>query len=167
MEHVIRAAQPADAEAIASVHVAGWRWAYDGLMPAKLLAGLDVSDRTKQWQQQLGSTDRAVFLVESGEAVMGFASCGPSRDADGHGEVYAIYLQREAQGNGLGAGLWSAALGWLKSQGFETVKVWVLDTNALARDFYERAGLSEDGGRKTSTWAGADLVELSYSGLLT
>lgn len=167
MNRIIRSAITADAEAIASVHVAGWRWAYDGLMPAKLLDGLSVADRRQQWQRQLGLQGTAVFLGGTSGRVQGFASCGPSRDSDGNGEVYAIYLLQEVQGTGLGAQLWDKSTDWLKAQGFTAVKVWVLDTNGLARGFYERAGLSLDGGTKSSEWAGASLKEVSYTGPLT
>lgn len=167
MNRIIRAAKPADAEAIANVHVEGWRWAYDGLMPRKLLDGLSAADRTQQWLRQMQSPGTAVFVGEAADGVKGFISCGPSRDGDGHGEVYALYLNREVQGTGMGAELWREAREWLAGQGFATVKVWVLDTNVLARSFYERTGLRLDGGSKTSEWAGASLNEVSYLGRLT
>src|SRR5690554_1576413 len=167
MKREIRSARLADAEAIALVHVEAWRWAYAGLMPAELLAGLDVSARTKQWQRQLTGGSTAVFVSESGGVVNGFASCGPSRDPEGMGEVYAIYLLREAQGKGIGSGLWAAATDFLRNQDFERLQVWVLDSNRLARNFYERSGLVADGGSKTSQWAGTSLNEVSYSGPLT
>ena len=42
---VIREATPDDARAIAEVHVASWRWAYRGDLPAEFLDGLSVDDR--------------------------------------------------------------------------------------------------------------------------
>lgn len=167
MKHNVRTAVSADAQGIAAVHVASWRWAYEGLMPEGLLAGLSVDARTRQWQEQLKTGATAVFVAEAQGRISGFASCGPSRDPEGLGEVYAIYLLQEAQGNGLGSGLWEAATGWLRQQGFSRVKVWVLDSNELARGFYERMGLAADGLRKTSQWAGTSLCEVSYSGLLS
>lgn len=167
MNRIIRAAKPADAEAIANVHVAGWRWAYDSLMPEKLLDGLSIQDRTQNWQRQLNAPETAVFVGDAAGDILGFISCGPSRDADGHGEVYAMYLRQDVQGTGLGAGLWREARDWLARQGFANVKVWVLDTNVLARGFYERSGLELDGGTRSSEWAGAKLNEVSYLGPLT
>ena len=41
----IRRARPEDAEAVARVHVAGWRHAYRGLLPDDYLDGLDWRDR--------------------------------------------------------------------------------------------------------------------------
>lgn len=168
MNKRIRAAHLADAEAIARVHVAAWRWAYDGLMPAGLLQGLDVAARTKQWQQQLcRDNGTAVFVAEDPDGISGFVSCGPCRDGEARAEVYALYLLKQSQGTGVGRALWQQATSWLAAQGHEAVQVWVLDTNQLARGFYEAAGLSADGQTKTSQWAGAPLREVSYSGPLT
>lgn len=167
MNTFVRSAQLADAEAIATVHVAAWRWAYDGLMPASLLAGLDTADRTKQWQRQLCSGDSGVFVAEQHGTIVGFVSCGPCRDGSGNAEIYALYLDRSVQGQGVGRALWQHAADWLRAGDYEQVQVWVLDTNTLARGFYETAGLKADGRSKTSQWAGAPLNEVSYSGPLT
>lgn len=167
MNKIIRPAQLADAEAIARVHVDAWRWAYDGLMPPGLLAGLDPAARTKQWQRKLCSDDSvSVFVAENPEGICGFVSCGPCREGAECGEVYAIYLLRQEQGTGLGRALWQEATDTLRSRGHTTVRVWVLDTNRLGRRFYESAGLAPDGETKTSQWAGAPLNEVSYSGPL-
>ena len=162
----VRSASLADAGAIAAVHVDAWRWAYAGLMPDGLLAGLTVDARERQWQQQLAVGSTTVFVGEAEGVVSGFASCGPSRDPEGLGEVYALYLLRQVQGSGLGRELWDASTDWLRQRGFNRVKVWVLDSNELARGFYERVGLAADGNAKTSQWAGTSLSEISYSGPL-
>lgn len=167
MNSQIRAATLVDAEGIAHVHVEAWRWAYDGHMPAELLAGLSVASRTRQWQGQLSAGSCSVFVAEQSGRPVGFVSFGPSRDPYGHGEVYAIYLLKDACGLGIGSGLWEHAAESLRNQGFLQVQVWVLDSNRLARDFYERKGLLFDGARKTSQWAGTSLCEVSYCGPLT
>lgn len=164
MKTHVRSASLADAGAIAAVHVDAWRWAYAGLMPDGLLAGLTVDARVRQWQEQLAAGSTTVFVAEAEGVVSGFASCGPSRDPEGLGEVYAIYLLQQVQGSGLGRELWLAATDWLRQRGFSRVKVWVLSSNALAKEFYERAGLTADGHAKTSQWGGTSLHEVSYSG---
>jgi hypothetical protein len=40
--------------------------------------------------------------------------------------------------------------------------LWVLDGNARARRFYERAGLVADGAAKHATFGGATLREVRY-----
>ena len=51
----VRPATPVDVHAIATVHVRTWQAAYDGLIPAEALAGLDVDARAAFWGRVLDS----------------------------------------------------------------------------------------------------------------
>src|SRR6476659_5950464 len=96
----LREAVAEDAAAIGRVRHASWQVANAGLMPADYLAGLSVDGFELSARRMLA--DRAarrmsVFVAEVGGVVAGFASVGPSRDAEeapsgGVGELYAIYL---------------------------------------------------------------------------
>src|SRR5262247_3939953 len=86
-----------DAAAIAAIHVAAWRAAYRGLMPADYLAALDADRARARWEQWL-RTRCAVVVVEADGEVVGFCRYGPSRDEGSHsstGEVIAINLRPE------------------------------------------------------------------------
>ncbi|HET7235665.1 MAG TPA: GNAT family N-acetyltransferase, partial [Actinomycetota bacterium] len=61
------------------------------------------------------------------------------------GEVYAIYLDPDRVGTGLGRQLFERAVGDLRDRGFSSVTLWVLQTNERARRFYEVAGWAPDG----------------------
>jgi GNAT superfamily N-acetyltransferase len=152
---------------VAAVHVASWQWAYAGLLPAEELAGLSVADRADRWQARLagtgtGSTDRgATFVADLDSRVVGFVTVGPGRDDVGGpsvGELYAIYLDREVAGTGLGRRLHEAGVGWLAEQGWTRALLWVLRDNARARRFYELCGWRADG--VTKTVPRPDLVDL-------
>jgi len=52
---VIREATSDDARAIAEVHMASWRWAYRGDLPAEFLDGLTVDDREREWREWLAA----------------------------------------------------------------------------------------------------------------
>src|SRR5881398_2402612 len=110
----VRRATPADALGIAEVNVASWRGAYAGLLPQPFLDSLSVESRTGQWRRQLEDPSVvALVAVDAGDSVIGFASTGPSRDADADdstGELYAIYLHPSAWGSGIGAALHDEAL---------------------------------------------------------
>ena len=54
---VVEPAVDGDAAAVAEVHVAAWRSAYRGLLPAELLAAQTVERRTAAWQHQLRDAD--------------------------------------------------------------------------------------------------------------
>ena len=163
----IRRARPEDAEAVARVHVAGWRHAYRGLMPDDYLDGLDWRDRVERRRASLSDGPDAVstFVALLDGRLVGFAAHGPSRDDDlphGHPveEVYAIYLVQEALGRGLGSALLRRCLA--AAPPGATVTLWVLVDNARGRRFYERHGFVADGATKTYTVAGRELPEVRY-----
>ncbi|MER6578988.1 hypothetical protein [Nonomuraea sp. NPDC001023] len=52
----IRKATPADAQAIAEIHVRSWQAAYRGLLPQDHLDGLDPAARRPGWERLLAAT---------------------------------------------------------------------------------------------------------------
>jgi GNAT superfamily N-acetyltransferase len=92
--------------------------------------------------------DWRTWVVEDEDVVVGFAVTGPSQDADADpktGELYAIYLEPDRVGTGLGRTLFEHAVGDLRDRGFHTATLWVLETNEQARRFYDVAGWKPDG----------------------
>lgn len=120
-----------------------WRETYTGLMPAELLAKLSYEQREKVWDRILAQPEQTgvfVAIDESGE-VVAFVSGGAERGGDPQykGELYAIYALKQAHGKGVGRALFQAMVQWLVARGYDTMLLWVLDTNPT-RGFYERLG---------------------------
>jgi GNAT superfamily N-acetyltransferase len=174
----IRQAEPRDVPGIARVQVAGWQWAYEGLMPADYLAGLGTARREAMWGPWLATEEGrghvAVALAEGGpveDQVIGFTAWGryhlgdlePGTPPDAVGEVRALYLAQAHQGRGVGRALLARAVERLCAAGFTEAKLWVLETNALARRFYERQGWADDGGRLVEDYDGLSLPEVRYA----
>lgn len=165
---VIRRADAADARAIATVHVRSWQAAYRGLLPQDLLDALDPDQRLPGWQRTLAAAQwpRRGVLLAAGDDVLGFASMGPSRDADSDpamvGEVHAIYLDPDAWGRGIGRDLMAESVRVLAEAGYRQATLWVLDTNTRARRFYEAAGFAVDGASKDDSRNGVVLSEVRY-----
>lgn len=145
----IREAEPKDAEAIAGIHVRSWQSAYRGLLTDGYLDGLSVEDRLEQHRGALSAPgEHRTWVAEEGGRVVGFAVTGPSQDADADqrtGELYAVYLEPDRFGHGIGKRLSDHALRDLRDRGFTTATLWVLETNEGARRFYEREGWTPDG----------------------
>lgn len=146
----IREAVPKDARAIAEIHVRSWQAAYRGQLTDDYLDGLTVEDRLEQHRRSLEEPRAGwvTWVADDAGTVTGFAVTGPSEDADASertGELYAIYLDPDQIGTGLGRRLAEHALGDLRSHGFDTATLWVLETNERARRFYEAAGWVHDG----------------------
>jgi RimJ/RimL family protein N-acetyltransferase len=159
-----------DAARIAEIHVLGWQGGYRGLMPQDYLDGLDPAQRLSRWIQSLRDADSSrggcLVVADDDGMLAGFANVEQSRDDDAEpdkvGEVMAIYLVPDSWGKGLGRELMAAALTHLARLGYDEVTLWVLDTNARARRFYEAAGFRPDGAIKLDDSRGFPLREARY-----
>lgn len=130
------------------MHVASWRWAYEGLLPAAVLDGLSVDERAAMWQRILADPVGVTLLAERSGRAIGFASAGPGRDEIGGpsvGELYALYVLAEVAGTGVGWSLHDAVLSQLAERGFVEARLWVLRGNLRAIRFYSRQGWRADG----------------------
>lgn len=163
---IVRPAAATDAAAIAHIHVASWRAAYPGIVPDDVLARLDVGVSTARWERRFADPEypQGTFVAEDAAgAVVGFANGGPERDGTpGYaGELYALYLLQQAQGQGAGRALVRAVTNWLAAREMTAMLVWVLAENGGARGFYERLG-----GRYVATKpyaiGGRTLDEVAY-----
>ena len=114
--------------------------------------------------RRTGSEERT-WVAESAGRVVGFASTDPSRDPDatgGTGEVYAIYLEPDVVGTGVGGRLFAQAVEDLRQRGYRAATLWVLEGNARARRFYDTAGWRPDGTVTIDQMLGAELREVRY-----
>jgi GNAT superfamily N-acetyltransferase len=116
------------------VHVRTWQAAYEHVFPPERLAELSVERRAAQWRES------PPLVAEIGGTVVGFVSVGASRDADASGELFAIYVEPDHWGTGVGGDLLAAGEQRLRELGHTDAILWVLEDNPRARRFYERAG---------------------------
>jgi GNAT superfamily N-acetyltransferase len=162
---LLRPAEPEDAMAVARVHVRSWQAAYRGLLPDDYLDQLRPEDRAQRYD--FAALDplkpRTVVAVVEG-LIYGFATTAPSREPDlpGHGELYALYVDPEQWGRGLGAALVSAARAQLFELGFRNAVLWVMAGNARAERFYRIDGWEPDGESKTDSVWGITVDEIRY-----
>jgi len=146
----IREGGPADADVLGGIHVRAWQSAYRGQLTDDYLDELSVQDRADQWRGSLAQQRESwrTWVAEDEGRVIGWATTGPSEDADADeqtAELYAIYLEPDRVGTGVGRSLFEQAVGDLRERGFRVATLWVLETNEQARRFYEVAGWKPDG----------------------
>jgi GNAT superfamily N-acetyltransferase len=156
-----------DASGIATVHVASWRAAYAGLLPAPVLEGLSVAQRRRHWDRvlDLSSPDRVVVAECAGE-VVGFAHVGPAHDADAGpstGQLRTLYLDPGWWGTGVGRGVHDEGLVRLAGLGHDRAVLWMLSTNARAACFYRRQGWVRDGRIRVQQFGGAVVIDHRWS----
>jgi ribosomal protein S18 acetylase RimI-like enzyme len=106
------------------------------------------------------------LLVAVGhDSVVGFCELAATRDLDGApdvGEVMALYVHPDHWRRGAGEALVSAALSEAKRRQYRELTLWVLDSNAPARRFYEHVGFALDGERKVEERPTYSLHEVRY-----
>lgn len=140
---VLRPLLASDAEPMAHLHIAVWEEAYDGLVPAEILATrrTGVAERTARWRTTAATSPAATTVAEHDGELVGFVSVGPGRDADVDldTELWALYVRAAWWGRGLGHRMLTHALG------ARPAYLWVLDGNERAAGFYRRQGFAADG----------------------
>jgi L-amino acid N-acyltransferase YncA len=159
----IREATPADAAAIAKVHVDSWRTTYRGIMPDEVLASLSYAERESNWVGILHDKLKFTYVAEEGGRIVGFANGGAERGLEPNlkgGELYAIYLLEGHQRAGAGRALVREIARRLRDAGFAKMIAWVAVGNPASR-FYEALG-GREAGRKQRRIRGAVIDEVSY-----
>ncbi len=161
----LRPAQPADALAIAQVHVRSWQAAYRTLLPDDYLDQLRPEDRAPHYD--FSHTDPAkpqTLVATDASSILGFATTMPARDPDlaGFGELCALYVDPTHWSQGIGLALVSAARASLLQQGFRNALLWVLAGNLRADRFYQLDGWIPDGTRRTESLWNITVQEIRY-----
>ncbi|MGH8001512.1 MAG: GNAT family N-acetyltransferase [Brasilonema sp.] len=142
---IVREARLEDASAIAKIHVNTWQTTYRNIVPDDYLASLSYEKREMSWVQILSTAQEGnhfTYIVENEVGqIVGFISGGPERTKDSvyQGELYAIYILKAYQQQGIGRYLTQTLVKRLYELGFHSMLVWVLADNS-ACGFYEALG---------------------------
>jgi GNAT superfamily N-acetyltransferase len=164
MRFAIREARLADAGDIARVHAESWQVSYRGILPASVLARIDVGQRLASRERILrarAGLNLVAYDCSHGD-IVGFCDAGRARgEAQIEGEVYAIYFAHHAKRHGLGTEMFERTRDWMEAQGMRSMIVWVLANNPHARRFYEAAGGRRDRAKQTQV-GGFPVVEQAY-----
>ena len=151
---IIRKAVLKDAKGIAKVHVDSWKTTYKNIVPDEYLDQLTYESRQNLWETNI--PNGGVYVAENeDEEIVGFSSGGRERTGDypGYsGELFAIYILKEYQRNGLGKLLVTPLREELQRQNIYSMIVWVFEENN-SRLFYESLGAKK-----------LDTIEITISG---
>lgn len=158
----IRKADLIDTKGIAKVHVESWKTTYANIVPDEYLNNLTYDSREQIWINNI--PNGGVYVAENNEGeIVGFSSGGKERSGKYNGfdgELYAIYILKDYQGQGIGKALVKPIIDEIKEMGLNSMLVLVLKDN-ISRLFYESLG-----GKKIDTVevqiSGKKLYELVY-----
>jgi GNAT superfamily N-acetyltransferase len=163
----IRLATLADARAIATIHVEGWRAAYQGIVPTELMASRTVESRTADFEEAIRNATaiERFWLVERDAQPAAFAYTRAGLDADipNAGELKLFYTVPALRGSGVGLPLFEHAIADLTATNMEPY-LYTFRDNAAARAWYEKRGWRYDG--VTAPWSDRgeypELIEVRY-----
>ena len=133
-----------DAKTISHIHASSWKSAYRGIIPQQYLDELQDDFWVNAFQGWIEADTVTVLLIYDQESAAGCVAYGKSRDKKlpEWGEIVSLYLLPEYLGKGYGRKLLQAALDDLKIAGYNSVYLWVLENNEIAKKFYERNGFT-------------------------
>ncbi|MBW8813791.1 MAG: GNAT family N-acetyltransferase [Caulobacterales bacterium] len=164
-QFVLFPAGPADAEALARVHVASWRETYRGLLPDAYLARMSETAHARRFARSLlqPGPDEVTLATADRAGIVGYAAGGPSRRrVPGEAEIATLYVLRAAQRHGLGRRLLVETARALAAEGAKSLVISVLRDNIAARGFYEHLGGEAEPPRLEPGPGGGLLHEVAY-----
>ena len=135
-------------------------------MPDEYLDGLQPDDRIAMWRDRIPRTDVPPLLVAvvAGE-VAGFAAIGAEQSTTGptgRGELYAMNLDPNYWGNGIGRALLRQATDALRALNYLEAVLWVVPENTRAVRLYESEGWIADGAVSTEEILGVVVTDVRY-----
>jgi len=143
---LIRRATEADLPAIAGIHMASWRDAYQGVVPEAVLLRRSVADCLAGWRAGFAEQAANITVAASRDGrIHGFCCAGPVADAARSApfafEVHGLHVAPSSRRSGIGAILLRQALARAgERQRSSSAILWTLAELALSRRFYEREG---------------------------
>lgn len=147
---IIRRATPEDAAVLAALGAETFAEAFGHLYPAEDLADfLAAAHAPESYADRARDAACGLWIAESGGRALGYALAGPCGlpHADVTptcGELWRLYVRREAQGEGLGERMLAVALDWLERPG-RRLWIGVWSENLGAQRLYARYGFSKVG----------------------
>jgi ribosomal protein S18 acetylase RimI-like enzyme len=129
-------------------------------MPQELLDSITLEARIAQWERTFNQP-HGIFVALEDNVVVGFASCGTAQGLQADGELFTLYLLNAHQHRGIGRALWSAVLEFAQGRDWESMVVWVLESNILAQGFYKHLG-GKLLDRRVEVLHGIKLSEVAY-----
>ena len=147
-------------EEISNIYEQSWKYAYKDIIPQAYLDSIPKG----QWGGTFDNPECYTLIMLDDEKIIGTSTYCKSRfeDYKDWGEIVSIYFLPEYMGKGYGKDLLEQAVEELKTMGFQTVFLRVLEDNNRARHFYEKCGFKYGGKYYDDIIGGKQLRELQY-----
>ena len=165
MNFKIIRAKKENAHEMALLHAISWEQAYSGIIPENIINDFTIEKREKIFSSAISSNPEEYYIFKVDDNLAGIASLNKSHEKnapDYIGEIYSIYFHPKYWGTPATYYGLQFCVDRLKTLGFKTVTIWVLNDNIRAKKFYEKNGFIPDGNYQEME-LGKKLLEIRYS----
>jgi GNAT superfamily N-acetyltransferase len=100
------------------------------------------------WRSRLASRHVTFFAFAAEADASEPAGIAGVYEEDGVADIVAMWVRPTARGKGVGEALLAAAGDWAKAHDYDTVYLWVTESNSPARRLYVRCGFTATGDRQ-------------------
>ena len=138
----IRAARTDETTVLADLHLRSALTGFAHIFPPDAPPP-DPSELCVQWAEVVaGANERTACFVATVDrpGIAGVVVGGPDPQESGRGHLSRLYVEPSRWGRGVGRALHDTALDHLRTAGFRTASLSVLEDNTRARSWYERLG---------------------------
>jgi ribosomal protein S18 acetylase RimI-like enzyme len=141
VDATVRPADHEDVSGIQRVARRGWHAAYEDV-----LASETIETKLDEWydrttiREYVKRDDVGYFVAEADERVLGYATGGPSDEAEDVGFLGAIYVDPDHWGEGIGSRLLDRVESFLTDSGYDRLRFRVLAENDVGTRFYRSRG---------------------------
>lgn len=97
------------------------------------------------WRDQLAAPEAATFLACRDSRDVGLAAGAPQHHNRAEAGLYAVWVDPQVRGEGIGTELVSAVVEWARATGYRCLRLYVGDDNPPAVRLYARMGFEATG----------------------
>ena len=139
-----RLASQHDLDGVVAVFLACWRHSYESVLPSPVIAAMTDQRARELWTPLVRDAPGGALVATSGDQVLGITRW--TVDVPGAvGSIGSLYVDPDAQGAGVGAGLLERAVAAIAATGAARAALWVFEPNHAAREFYAHHAFRTDG----------------------
>ena len=143
----VRFATQKDAADVAQLHLIATMTLYEGQVPLEHWAATPMPKRVSYWKEAIEFGEPQVMVAVQDDEIVGMVGYDRSRDPktpNTTGEIWALYVDPDRIGQGIGLALWDAAREGLVDEGCTQVTVWLPLRNERTLRFHDLAGFKRE-----------------------
>ena len=143
----VRFATLKDAPDVAQLHLIAAMTLYEDQVPMAHWVATPMPKRGSYWKEAIEYGEPQVMVAVLDDEIVGLVGYDRSRDPktpNTTGEIWAIYIDPDRLGQGIGLALWDAAREGLVDEGCTDVTVWLPLRNEGTLRFFDLAGFKRE-----------------------